>query len=76
LARYCLQSPTAAARASILAATTNLPSGTYLAPRFYQWGKPKVTTLRRNARDTATARRLWELSTELTGCDWTPYPAA
>src|SRR4029077_17552093 len=42
----------------------------YLAPRFNQWGKPKVTRLRKKARDPAMARRLWELSVELTGCDW------
>ncbi len=58
------------ARASIQAVTTDLPSGSYLAPRFSQWGKPKVTRLRKKARDTAMARRLWELSVELTGCDW------
>ena len=32
-------------RASI-AATTDLPSGTYLAPRFWQFGKPRVTKTR------------------------------
>ena len=48
----------------------DLPSGSYLAPRFNQWGKPKVTTPRKKARDAAMAHRLWELSVELTGCDW------
>src|SRR6202035_5488058 len=64
------QSPHTAARSSILAVTTDLPNGTYLAPRFMQFGKPRVTKVRRRARDPVTARRLWELSTELTGCDW------
>jgi hypothetical protein len=50
--------------------TTDLPSGTYIAPRFNQWGKPRVTGLRKKARDPVAARRLWELSAELTGCDW------
>ena len=50
--------------------TTDLPSGSYLAPRFSQWGKPKVTRLRKKARDAVMAHRLWELSVELTGCDW------
>jgi NAD(P)-dependent dehydrogenase (short-subunit alcohol dehydrogenase family) len=59
-----------AARASVQAVTTDLPSGTYLAPRFNQWGRPKVTRPRKKARDAVTARRLWELSAELTGCDW------
>ena len=68
--RFILQSPAQGARASIQATTTDLPSGTYLAPRFNQWGKPKVTKPRKKARDPAMARRLWELSAELTGCDW------
>jgi NAD(P)-dependent dehydrogenase (short-subunit alcohol dehydrogenase family) len=58
------------ARASLQAVTTELPSGTYFAPRFNQWGKPRVTRLRKKARDAVAARRLWELSAELTGCDW------
>lgn len=65
-----LQSPAQGARASIQAVTTDLPSGTYLAPRFNQWGKPKVTKLRPKARDAETARALWALSADLTGCDW------
>jgi NAD(P)-dependent dehydrogenase (short-subunit alcohol dehydrogenase family) len=64
------QSAQTAARSSILAVTTDLPSGTYFAPRFMQFGKPRVTKVRRRARDPVTARRLWELSAELTGCDW------
>jgi NAD(P)-dependent dehydrogenase (short-subunit alcohol dehydrogenase family) len=63
-------SAAAGARASIAAVTTDLPSGSYLAPRFSQWGKPKPTKARKKARDAVMARRLWELSTELTGCDW------
>ena len=58
------------ARSTLQAVTTDLPSGTYLAPRFSQWGRPKVTTPRRKARDAAVARRLWDVSVELTGCDW------
>jgi NAD(P)-dependent dehydrogenase (short-subunit alcohol dehydrogenase family) len=57
-------------RATLQAVTTQLPSGTYFAPRFNQWGKPRVTGLRKKARDPVAARRLWELSAELTGCDW------
>lgn len=65
-----LQSPDQGARASLQALTTDLPSGTYLAPRFNQWGRPRVTGLRKKARDSMAAGRLWELSTELTDCDW------
>jgi hypothetical protein len=50
--------------------STDLPSGTYLAPRFNQFGPPGVTTLRPKAMDPVMARRLWERSAELTGCDW------
>jgi hypothetical protein len=50
--------------------TTELPSGSYRARRFSQWGKPRVTRLRKEAGDAVMARRLWELSAELTGCDW------
>ena len=64
------QSARTAARSSIQAATTELPSGTYLAPRFWQLGTPRVTKRVKKARDPQTARRLWELSAELTGCDW------
>jgi NAD(P)-dependent dehydrogenase (short-subunit alcohol dehydrogenase family) len=65
-----LHTPAQGARASVQAVTTDLPSGTYLAPRFNQWGKPRATGLRKKARDPVAARRLWELSAELTGCDW------
>ncbi len=70
LPRPYLQSAANGARASIQAVTTTLPSGTYLAPRFNQWGKPKVAKLRPKAVDPVVGRRLWEISAELTGCDW------
>ncbi|MDQ2636054.1 MAG: SDR family NAD(P)-dependent oxidoreductase [Actinomycetota bacterium] len=68
--RRLLHTPVQGARASIQAVTTALPSGTYLAPRYNQLGPPKVTKPRPKARDRAMARQLWELSAELTGCDW------
>ena len=64
------QSAQTAARSTILAATTALPSGSYLAPRFKQFGKPHRTKPAKKARDQVTARRLWEYSEELTGCGW------
>lgn len=70
---FHLQSPPDAARASIEAVTTALPSGSYLAPRFNQWGQPKATAVHRKACDPQLAERLWDLSAVLTGCDW---PAA
>lgn len=68
--RFFVHTPEQGARASIQAVTTELSSGTYLAPRFNQLGRPRVTKLRAKARDPAMARALWELSAELTGCDW------
>ena len=64
------QSAQTAAQSTIAAATTTLPSGSYLAPRFKQFGKPRMTKPAKKARDPVTARRLWELSEELTGCGW------
>lgn len=66
------QRPADGARSSIQAVTTGLPNGTYIAPRgaLHQWGKPKPTTLLAKARDTDDARRLWDLSADLTGCNW------
>jgi NAD(P)-dependent dehydrogenase (short-subunit alcohol dehydrogenase family) len=68
--RKLLHTPAQGARASLQAVSTDLPSGTYLAPRFNQFGPPKVTRVRPKASDPVMARRLWELSAELTGCDW------
>jgi hypothetical protein len=65
-----LHTPEQGARASIEAVTTTLPSGTSLARRFNQWGRPRVTTPRPTARDPAMAPRLWAESVALTGCDW------
>ena len=39
-------------------------------------GTPKVTKPGKKARDPVMARQLWELSAELTGCDWTVHPTA
>lgn len=66
------QSPADGARSTIQAITTTLPSGTYLAPRglMHQWGKPKPTTLKDKAIDPDSARRLWDLSAELTDSQW------
>ena len=68
--RFPAHSAATGARSTLQAVATDLPSGTYLAPRFNQWGRPKVTKPRSKARDGAMARRLWDFSVELTGCDW------
>jgi len=69
---HIAQSPADGARSTVQAITTTLANGTYFAPRgpFHQWGTPKPTKLKDKARDPNSARRLWELSAELTGCEW------
>lgn len=73
---FLAQPPPTAARSSIQAVTTDLPSGTYIAPRLYLRGQPVVKKPHKKARNPAMARRLWELSAELTGCDWTTHSTA
>ena len=74
---FLAQDPRVAARTTIQAVTTDLPSRTYIAPRFLKLlGTPKVTKPGKKARDPVMARQLWELSAELTGCDWTVHPTA
>jgi hypothetical protein len=74
---FLAQDPHVTARTTIQAVTTDPPSGTYIAPRFLKLvGTPIVTKPRKKARDADMARRLWELSAELTGCDWTVHPTA
>jgi NAD(P)-dependent dehydrogenase (short-subunit alcohol dehydrogenase family) len=72
LSPHIAQSPADGARSTIQAITTTLPNGTYIAPRglMHQWGRPKPTRLREKARDPLSARRLWDISAELTGCSW------
>ncbi|MDT5202704.1 MAG: hypothetical protein QOH34_4226, partial [Mycobacterium sp.] len=36
----------------------------------HQWGTPKPTKLRDKARDADSARQLWDISSELTDCEW------
>ena len=68
---YVAQPADVAARSTVLASTTDLPSPTYWAPRglLHQWGRPKVVKMNRKACDPDTGRRLWDISAELTGCD-------
>jgi NAD(P)-dependent dehydrogenase (short-subunit alcohol dehydrogenase family) len=72
LAPNIAQTPADGARSTLQAVTTDLPNGTYIAPRglLHQWGKPKPTKLLAKACDAESARRLWDLSVELTGCRW------
>ena len=64
------QSDADGALPSLYAATMpDLPSGTYVGPDgiFEGRGKPKLVSASKAAHDEAAARRLWEVSEELTG---------
>jgi NAD(P)-dependent dehydrogenase (short-subunit alcohol dehydrogenase family) len=64
--------PEQGARSTLQAVTSDLPNGAYLAPRglLQLWGQSRIARVHDNARDPAAARRLWDASAELTGCDW------
>jgi NAD(P)-dependent dehydrogenase (short-subunit alcohol dehydrogenase family) len=64
------QTAKTAAQSSIIGVTEDLPAGTYLAPVFKQFGRPRVTKRVKKTRDPDTAARLWQLSADLTECDW------
>lgn len=71
--RMLLRTPAEAAQSVLLATTTQLPSGSCFAPRYVLRGACRITELRRKAVDPVVARQLWDLSAELTGCDWAPH---
>jgi NAD(P)-dependent dehydrogenase (short-subunit alcohol dehydrogenase family) len=71
LGRVLFQDPTHGARTTLLAATGNVPGGSYVAPRgFAQRGSPEIATPSPAARDATLGGRLWELSAHLTGTDF------
>ena len=63
------QPPAAGALSVLMAATADLPGSTYVGPSgLGEWhGAPHVTGCSTLARDPEVARRLWELSEEVTG---------
>jgi hypothetical protein len=67
--RVWAQSEEMGALPTLFAATQDLPGNTYVGPGRLaeQRGHPKVVGRSGAARDEETARRLWELSEELTG---------
>jgi NAD(P)-dependent dehydrogenase (short-subunit alcohol dehydrogenase family) len=67
------QSDAKGALPSLYGATVpDLPSGTYVGPSgfFEGRGHPKLVSASKAARDAATARRLWEVSEQLTGVSY------
>ncbi|HUP83165.1 MAG TPA: oxidoreductase [Candidatus Limnocylindria bacterium] len=63
------QSAEAGAWPTLYAATMDIPSGSYVGPDGFQQqrGKPKLVGSTAASRDEAAAKRLWEVSEELTG---------
>ena len=52
-----------------MAATADLPGGTYVGPGGFLegGGRPQVTTSNKLSYDETAQRRLWQLSEEVTG---------
>jgi NAD(P)-dependent dehydrogenase (short-subunit alcohol dehydrogenase family) len=75
--RVLAQSEEMGALPTLFAATQDLPGNTYVGPDSLgeQRGHPKVVGRSGAARDDETARRLWELSEELTGVAFPLTPA-
>jgi NAD(P)-dependent dehydrogenase (short-subunit alcohol dehydrogenase family) len=63
------QPPATGALSVLMAATADLPGSTYVGPSgLGEWyGAPQVTTCSSLAQDPEAARRLWELSEDVTG---------
>ena len=63
------QSPEMGALPTLMAATADLPGGTYVGPSGFaeMHGMPQVVGTRKLARDAGVARRLWEISEQATG---------
>ncbi|WP_189315530.1 oxidoreductase [Streptomyces brasiliensis] len=60
-------SAAAGARPTLYAATGDIPGGTYVGPGILQmYGAPKPVQASKAARDPELARRLWEVSEQLT----------
>jgi NAD(P)-dependent dehydrogenase (short-subunit alcohol dehydrogenase family) len=67
--RVLAQSDEMGALPTVYAATQDIPGGAYVGPDGFQEqrGHPKLVGRSSGASDEASARRLWELSEELTG---------
>lgn len=61
------QSAAQGARSQVFAATENLTGGEFVGPSRELWGKPKLISGSAHSKNLAIAKRLWELTEELTG---------
>ena len=75
--RLIAQSAAMGALPTLYAATADVPGGTYIGPDGFQnmRGHPGVNSPAARALDGGTARRLWDLSEQLTGVSWPLGPA-
>ena len=73
LNRIVAQSAEAGALPTLFAATAEIPGGSFVGPDGFQEmrGKPKLVKAIARAHDEAVARRLWEVSEDLTGVRFT-----
>jgi NAD(P)-dependent dehydrogenase (short-subunit alcohol dehydrogenase family) len=77
--RLIAQSAAMGALPTLYAATADVPGAAYIGPDglFEQRGHPKLVDMSGAAKDEEAARRLWELSEELTGVTFAlPHGAA
>jgi NAD(P)-dependent dehydrogenase (short-subunit alcohol dehydrogenase family) len=74
--RLIAQSDTMGALPTIFAATADIPGGTYIGPDGFRHlrGHPAVNVPAPQALDATIARRLWDLSEQLTGVSWQLSP--
>lgn len=73
IGRRFLAQPVEAGAANLVhAATADLPGGSFVGPNGFRElrGSPVIVHPAEQARDLATARRLWKLSEGMTGADW------
>jgi NAD(P)-dependent dehydrogenase (short-subunit alcohol dehydrogenase family) len=74
--RVIAQSDTMGALPTLFAATADIPGGTYIGPDGFRHlrGHPAVNVPAPQALDATMARRLWDLSEQLTGVSWMLSP--
>jgi NAD(P)-dependent dehydrogenase (short-subunit alcohol dehydrogenase family) len=76
--RILAQSAAKGALPTLYAATSrDIKGGEYIGPRVLEmWGSPGPARVVSRARDELAARRLWEVSTELTNVPYAPFARA
>ena len=66
--RVLAQSPDGGALPTLMAAVADVPGNSFVGPGIIDWrGAPKLTRRSKASQDMAVAKRLWDVSEELTG---------